>query len=235
MICGECGRELEAGAKFCSICGRSGVDAANTERKYCSECGLERAPNHSFCPKCGSQYPDQQARKVPVQQSPISQGPNYGYPANLQKGNAIPFPTAQPASNPVYHPKTQLPVVIGAISAFLGLVGYCSPWLVNTSVSMNGRSFFEGTITFLISLAALTMALRNLKKVPTTTISLLFVAFGLAVFTIALYVYSVIVAYELEAGAGFYFSLISGVGLVLTGVWCFSTGKGIGKGRMQNM
>ena len=100
---------------------------------------------------------------------------------------------------------------------------------------MNGRSFFEGTITFLISLAALTMALRNLKKVPTTTISLLFVAFGLAVFTIALYVYSVIVAYELEAGAGFYFSLISGVGLVLTGVWCFSTGKGIGKGRMQNM
>lgn len=54
MICAQCRRENEAGARFCAFCGAElPVQAAGTYT-YCAECGAANPEGSGFCGECGT-------------------------------------------------------------------------------------------------------------------------------------------------------------------------------------
>jgi len=50
-VCGNCGNELAAGAKFCAGCGTKAAEAA---KDVCDNCGAKLVPGAKFCGGCGT-------------------------------------------------------------------------------------------------------------------------------------------------------------------------------------
>jgi hypothetical protein len=55
VVCGKCGTQNAAGAKFCAKCGAA--LAAPASAKFCAKCGTAAKAGEKFCKKCGAKLP----------------------------------------------------------------------------------------------------------------------------------------------------------------------------------
>ncbi len=59
MTCSNCGKEVDADAKFCPHCGQNLKEApSQSGGNTCAECGAELKPGAKFCAACGSPVVD---------------------------------------------------------------------------------------------------------------------------------------------------------------------------------
>lgn len=67
MFCGGCGKEIEAGIRFCGNCGwKVPENASEPSKPVCKACGAEIVPGIKFCGKCGAKIEEASESKAEI-------------------------------------------------------------------------------------------------------------------------------------------------------------------------
>lgn len=120
--CIKCGQALQAGAKFCGVCGQP------VQAKFCEQCGAKLAPGIKFCESCGSSTGGQAARPA----TPPAIAPAAAPAQAWQTASPGPVATQQATPAKRRRPwRTFLWILLSLVLLVLaaGVVAYLTGWL----------------------------------------------------------------------------------------------------------
>lgn len=171
----------------------------------CVNCSKELPePILAFCPNCGAptSAPQNTIPEVPLQRNEIA----------LEN---IPV-------------KIQTPEYLGVVSGILGAIGSFLPWATMSSIfgtiSLNGIDK-DGMFTLLFSIAAIGVLYLGIKRTRKNTTNIITIIFGVFLILIGMLDSSSVMSIEtnqyayIQVGVGLYLVILSGIGLVVSGIW----------------